>query len=390
MPWHESDLMSLRKEFVSLASAEGANMSALCRRFKIARKTGYKWLKRYQQQGTEGLCKKSRRPQNSPLQTSEKIEQLVLELRQEHPVWGGRKLRARLLALGHKKIPAASTITAILHRHGRIPPAATESRKHYTRFERSEPNELWQIDFKGEFKMSNSQYCYPLTVLDDHSRYAIGLMACVGPRYGVVKEHLITMFRRYGMPRALYADNGTPWASAHSPSKHTRLTAWLMRLGVEVIHGRPYHPQGRGKEERFHRTLKAELLQDRFFDDLCDAQRRFDPFRAMYNQERPHEALSLDVPASRYCVSDREYPEMVKEFDYSNRFEVRKANRVGQFSFKGKQFKTSEAFSGERIGLSCTPNKNVYEVYYCHFRIGWIDVREKYSRVQSGHPDEMN
>jgi len=385
MPWRESDLMSLRSEFVMLAAVEGANMSELCRRFEVSRKTGYKWLKRYRESGVTGICDQSRRPVHSPAKTSARVEALVLNLRTEHPAWGGRKLRARLIALGHKEIPAASTITEILRRHGCISESASQSRQHFKRFERPRPNDLWQIDFKGEFRMSNRQYCYPLTVLDDHSRYSIGLVACVGPRYEVVKSHLTTIFRRYGLPRSLYSDNGPPWGSVHSPGGHTRLTSWLMRLGVEVIHGRPYHPQGRGKEERFHRTLKAELLQDRIFDDLSDAQIYFDPFREMYNQERPHEALGLAVPASRYRVSDRAYPEQVVAFEYSQRFDVRKTNRVGQFSYRGRVFKTSEAFSNDHIGLASTDEDGVLAVYYCHYRIGCIDLQEKDSRVRTGH-----
>ncbi len=386
MTWKVSDSMSQKREFVELARCEGANLSELCRRFGIARKTGYKWLGRVQAQGPEGLREQSRRPRSSPVKTLDAMERLVLEVREQHPVWGGRKIRARLAALGHTGLPAASTITAILHRHGKIADAASLARQPYQRFERPAPNELWQIDFKGEFPMSNRQDCYPLTILDDHSRYAICLSACTGPDHDTVKNRLQAVFQQYGLPQALYSDNGPPWGSVHSPSGHTRLTAWLMRLDIEVIHGRPYHPQGRGKEERFHRTLKAELLQDRRFDDLPHAQSKFDPFRTMYNHERPHEALEMNVPASRYRPSLRSYSEPLAEFVYPDRFECRRANPVGQFSFRGRTVKTSEAFAGQSIGLAPTPDKHVWHAYFCHFRIGEFNLHDDQPRVRARPP----
>ncbi len=386
MTWKVSDPMSQKREFVELAQADGANLSELCRRFGVARKTGYKWLRRVREQGLEGLRARSSRPVRMPVKTLDAMERLVLEVREQHPVWGGRKIRARLAALGHTGVPAASTITAILRRHGRIAAAASLASQPYQRFERPAPNELWQIDFKGEFPMSNRQDCYPLTILDDHSRYVVCLSACPGPDHDTVKARLQAVFQQYGLPQTLYSDNGPPWGSVNSPSGHTRLTAWLMRLDVEVIHGRPYHPQGRGKEERFHRTLKAELLQDRRFDDLPHAQSQFDPFRAMYNHERPHEALKKDVPASRYRMSLRSYSEPLGEFVYPDRFECRRTNRVGQFQFQGRTVKTSEAFSQQTIGLAPTAEKHLWHAYFCHFQIGELNLNDDFPRVRTQPP----
>ena len=230
--------------------------------------------------------------------------------------------------------------------------------------------------------MSNRQDCYPLTILDDHSRYAVCLSACAGPDHDTVKTRLQAVFQQYGLPQALYSDNGPPWGSVHSPSGHTRLTAWLMRLDIEVIHGRPYHPQGRGKEERFHRTLKAELLQDRRFDDLPHAQSKFDPFRAMYNHERPHEALQMNVPASRYRMSPRSYAEPLTEFVYPDHFERRRTNRVGQFSFRGRTIKVSEAFAQQTIGLAPTADRHRWHAYFCHFKIGELNLHDNTPRVR--------
>jgi transposase InsO family protein len=302
------------------------------------------------------------------------MEEQVLAVRDQHSSWGGRKIRRRLQNLRVKSPPAASTITAILHRHGRI--FAEDSLKHQPlkRFERSQPNELWQMDFKGEFKMTNGRWCHPLTALDDHSRFSLILQACANQQRVTVQEQLQAAFRRYGLPKAMLMDNGSPWGVTHSPGRFTRLTAWLLRLDIRVIHGRPYHPQTQGKEERFHRTLKTEVLQGRYFDGLEHVQSRFDPWREVYNHERPHDALELDVPSSRYRVSSREYPEQLLTVEYASDVEVRKANPVGQIRFRGRTFKISEAFAGQPIGLRPTPEDGLWKIYYCSYEIGELDL----------------
>ncbi len=307
MPWRECSIMSQRQEFVALASAQGAKVRALCRRFGISATTAYKWLARHRQ--GEALKDRSRRPQNSPGRTDGRLEREVLALRQQHPAWGGRKLRARLLAMDLKGVPAASTITEILRRHGCLSPSESIKHQPWQRFERSRPNELWQMDFKGHVPMHRGGRCHPLTVLDDHSRFAVALRACADERLETVREEFIAVFRRYGLPEQILSDNGPPWGTPGSARGYTRLTIWMLRLGVRVIHGRPEHPQTQGKAERFHRTLMAELLSRQDLRDLGEAQRTFDAWRRMYNLERPNEALGNAVPASRYQPSPRLYPE---------------------------------------------------------------------------------
>jgi len=375
MAWKECDRVSLRREFVSLGSMEGTNLAALCRRFGISRKTAYKWLARYRAEGDEGLADRSRRPHRFRLPTSPQVEQEVLAIRDEHPTWGGRKIRARLLHLGREEVPAASTITAILHRHGRIDREESAKREPWRRFERALPNELWQMDFKGEFKMTNGWWCYPLTVLDDHSRYSIGLIACGNQRWETVCDCLSSMFRRYGLPLAMLMDNGVPWSAPHLPRGQTRLSVWLMKLDIDVLHGRPYHPQTQGKDERFHRTLGLELLQGRHFDDLVHTQRRFDPWREMYNHERPHEALDMQVPATRYRVSQRAFPELIPPFEYDGICQVRVVRSPGRFNFRGRAFKISLAFVGEQVALRPSSEDGVWEVYFRHYCIGQLDLR---------------
>jgi transposase InsO family protein len=295
MPWGSA--VDRRLEFVRLAQAPGANVSELCRRFGVSRSNGYKWRSRYQAEGLDGLEERSRRPHDCPSRTPSEIEVRVLAMRAEHPAWGGRKIHWALKAEGLAEPPAASTITAILRRAGVLNGPGAGEPRDWVRFEREEPNELWQMDFKGHFALERGR-CHPLTVLDDHSRYALEIGACGDERTETVQARLSRVFRRYGLPRRILTDNGSPWGTCGSGERHTRLTVWLMDLGVVVSHGRPLHPQTQGKDERFHRTLKAEVFATTRFSDLARLQRAFDAWRTVYNLERPHEALNMDVPAN--------------------------------------------------------------------------------------------
>jgi transposase InsO family protein len=367
--------MSQRAEFVVLASVDGANVSELCRRFGVSRKTGYKWLSRYAIDGTAGLVDQSRRPLEPAGRTTDEMEQRVLALRREHPAWGGRKLRRRLQDLQHAEVPVASTITEILRRHGQLNERDGAGKPNVQRFEHAAPNDLWQMDFKGHFAMTRGGRCHPLTVLDDHSRYSLGLRACDNERTETVQCELVEIFRRHGLPRRMLMDNGSPWGDA-GDQPWTRLTGWLLRLGISVSHGRPYHPQTQGKDERFHRTLVAEVLRDRSFTDLVETQQAFDPWRQVYNTQRPHEALSLEVPASRYRVSERAYPESLLPIEYAPDVQVRRASTRGVIKFASRSIRISLAFASEPIGVRATPTADVYEVFYAQQSLGQFDLSQ--------------
>jgi len=274
--WSEKSIMSQRHEFVMLFEQEGVNRRELCRRFGISPTSGYRLLARWRQEGAAGLADRSRRPQHSPGRSAADLEARVLAVRDEHPAWGGRKLRRRLQDQGHREVPSASTMTAILHRHGRIAAAAGAGHQPFARFERAAPNELWQMDYKGHFATAAGR-CHPLTVIDDHSRYAVGLRACGDEREGTVQAELTAIFRRHGLPQRMLMDNGSPWGSSDAEHRHTWLGLWLLELGVAVSRGRPYHPQTQGKDERFHRTLMAEVIGRRAFADLAECQRAVRP-----------------------------------------------------------------------------------------------------------------
>lgn len=363
--------MSERKEFARFASEEGANVSELCRRFGVSRKTGYKWLARLRTAGEDGLADRSRRPHRSPTRTAPELEAMVCALRTQYPAWGGRKLHHLLRNEGLDPVPAASTITGILDRHGLLSPERRRERD-WQRFEAPEPNALWQMDFKGDFPTAAGR-CYPLTVLDDHSRFSLCLVACPDQRAITVQEHLTSVFQRYGLPERLLVDNGSPWGST-AAHPHTQLTAWFIRLGVTVSHGRPYHPQTQGKEERFHRTFAVEVLARRStWTDWIAMETAFDMFRDTYNFTRPHEALGYAPPASRYQPSPRPFPSHLPPIEYAPGDQIRKVDKEGHISFRGQPWLVSRAFAGEPVALRAVAD-GVWDVYYCHQRVGKVDV----------------
>jgi transposase InsO family protein len=365
--------MSQRRDFIALATAPGANISELCRRFGISRKSAYKWLARFQSHGLSGLENRSRRPHSSPRKVAPRLEGDVLALREKHPAWGGRKLRARLQALGQVEVPSASTITAILERNGQLDEQRREVRD-WQRFEHEAPNRLWQMDFKGHFATDGPR-CHPLTLLDDHSRFSLCLEALGNERAVSVRETLSEVFRRYGLPERILADNGAPWGD-DPDSPHTILTVWLLRLGVKVSHGRPYHPQTQGKEERFHRTLNAEVIRHGRFRDLADAQTQFDRWRDIYNHERPHEALGLAVPASRYQASTRTFPESLPPVEYGSGEIVRRVYATGRISYLNRVIKVSKAFQGFPVVLRPTEQDGVFNVFFCNEQVKTVDLRQ--------------
>lgn len=366
--------MDQREDFVRLALAPGANVSELCRRFGISRANAYKWLARYRTEGRTGLANRSRRPRRSPAHSPAAVEAEVLRIRdQSNNAWGARKI-ARVMQRGDTvEVPALSTITGILRRHGRLEHCRDEHPGPYQRFERTQPNELWQMDFKGHFALADGR-CHPLTVLDDHSRYSLTIGACGNERETSVRGQLVPIFRCYGLPLGMLMDNGAPWGDAgYQP--HTVFTAWLMRLGVRVIHCRPFHPQTQGKDERFHRSLKAEVLNGRSFRDLADCQRAFDRWRHIYNHERPHEALAMATPAERYRASPRPFPETLPAIEYAPGDIVRKVNVNGDISFKARILSIGKAFRGQPIALRPTAEEGVFGIHYCAHQIGLLDLR---------------
>lgn len=366
MPWEAMSKRDLRLEFVTAAVREGANVRLVCRRYGVSAKTGYKWLARFKAEGAAGLEERSRRPGASPRRTDEAVEAAVLAVRAAHPAWGGRKIRRVLERAGGSAAaapPSPSTITAILRRNGVELGAFGGDGGDWTRFAHDRPNALWQMDFKGHVGLGDGRRLHPLTVLDDHSRFALVLEACADQRTNTVQNALISAFRRYGLPETIITDNGSPWGDGPG-SPFTPLGLFLIDQGIRIAHARPYHPQTMGKDERFHRTLKAEALSGPPFADLDAARRALARWRTLYNHERPHEALGLDVPAARYAPSPRSYQERVEPFAYAPGDILRKVQHGGRISFAGRERRGPKCLHGRTIALRPTAQDGRFDLYY--------------------------
>lgn len=374
MPWKEVTVMSQRQEFVSLAREASLPLSELARRFGISRKTAYKWLER--DQAGRSLADQSRRPAQSPTRTTPELEAAVVAWRQRHPCWGGRKLAQVLRNEGYDRVPAPSTITHILRRHGLLGQAGHNGTPRWTRFEHPAANDLWQMDFKGTFHVG-ARRCDPLTVLDDHSRYNIVLQATPDMKTATVQAVLTEAFRRYGLPRRMNMDNGSPWGSPSGDSRGlSALTVWLVRLGVHLSFSAPGHPQTNGKDERFHRSLHAEVIARWHFDTMAHAQQTFDQWRTVYNHVRPHQALDLAVPASRYQPSPRRFPETLPPIEYGPDDQVARVMTNGIVHLLGHTLKVSNALHGYAIAARPRDDHDgVYDLFFAHHRLAMIDLR---------------
>lgn len=374
MAWKESTTMSSRQEFVSLATKPGVNFSALCEQFGVSRKTGYKWMRRFDAEGESGLQNKSRRPISSPALSSPELEWAVVDLHLRYPYWGGRKLAALLPAsLGR---PHHSTVDSILHRNGfHVEGAPVVENKAPIRFEHEACNVLWQMDFKGHVGLLNRSAgrCHPLTILDDHSRYSVCLTACENEQFATVQAALQATFERYGLPRRITADNGPPWGGG---SGLTQLAIWLIEVGVIISHSRPYHPQTQGKDERFHRTLKLELLDRQGFSSIEECQIAFDAWRDQYNIVRPHHALGGARPIDRFMPSGRPFSPTLRAIEYDQNDVVRTVNRKGYIAYKGGQLYVGEGLRAKPVAVRPTATDGIFDVYFCHHQVRQINLHE--------------
>ena len=309
MPWKECSVMDERLRFVAQL-LDGEPMAEVCRTFGISRKTGYKIFERYKEHGLAALNDRSRRPVRYANQLPQQVESLILNLKRDKPHWGARKIRELLVRRlsSDVRIPAKSTIHAVLHRHGLVKPIGrTRNRASGTPLsEGAVPNELWCADFKGEFKLGNGRYCYPLTVTDHASRFLLLCEALNSTREDLAFTAFQQLFVERGLPSAIRSDNGVPFASPNALFNLSKLSVWWLRLGIAIERIKPGHPQQNGRHERMHLTLKTETTRPPGLNSL-QQQARFDAFRQEFNTERPHEALAMGCPAEVYSVSTRAY-----------------------------------------------------------------------------------
>ncbi len=368
MSWECKTVKERREEFVREARSR-KNFSEVCREYGITRKTGYKWLERAEQGKT--MSDQSRAPHVIANRTPKETEDLILGLRAENPGWGARTIHQVLTNEGHEDLPCVKTVNNILSRNGCIEPEESAKRERIKRFSMEHSNDMWQTDFKGEFKMQNGRYCYPLDILDDCTRFAIKIKPAETTA-NVVISAFEEAFREFGLPKMILSDNG----SQFSGFKHgyTHFEKWLMDLDVLPIHCRIKHPQTQGKIERFHRSMKSELLKHRTIADIPDADAAFQEWRYKYNFVRPHEALGMLRPADVYVPSKRPLPDKIRKYDYTGRYHVIKVNSWGYVRFAGFQVYLSETMIDEFVEFRPSEEDAVFALCYRNFKIAEYDA----------------
>ena len=374
MAWRTMAVRDQRVEFVVRAQQGQQNLSRLCAEFGISRPTGYVWLKRYRQQGVVGIEEHSRRPRHSPHQTAAAVEQRITELRRQRPDWGARKLQHLLRGEG---IPLpVITVHRVLLRHGLVRP---DDRRlpAWRRFERDSPNQLWQMDFKSP--KGCQQPVGPLSVIDDHSRFVVALTKIGTTRTEAVQEHLEQAFLTHGVPEAMLMDHGTPWWNAQAPSGWTKLQVWLMKQGIACLFSGIRHPQTQGKVERFH--LALEMARRRRLREAEMEQEWLDQFRYEYNYLRPHEALGMQTPATRWFPSPLRYNPQPPPWPYPEGAEIKALGSQGQLRHNGQRWEISKALARERVQLVHISDRIL--VYYCNSLLKEIDIpAQRLSTVQ--------
>ena len=372
MPWGARTVEETREGFV-LAAKRSSNFSALCREYGITRRTGYKWVRRATEDWKEGadrFANRSTTPKHKANKTSADTEERILRVRAENPAWGGKTIRKVLEDSGCEALPCVKTCCNILKRNGCIDPEESAKHKPYQRFEREACNQLWQTDFKGDFQLLDGSRCFPLTILDDHSRFSV--MIDAKPSTLGVKESFRQAFLSFGMPEAVLSDNGSQFAGFRGG--YTSFERWLMDHEILPIHGRIMHPQTQGKIERFHRTMNQELLKNTRFADLNDADMQLQNWRRKYNEVRPHEALGMKPPAQVYIPSTRLYTDVVARYDYDGSCQVYKVNNWGYLRWASSRIYLSETMANAYLEIRPSQIRDSFEVCYRQFKIAEIDA----------------
>lgn len=372
MPWKRMEVRQQRVEFAVRAWRGDEPLSHLCREFGISRPTGYLWLKRYRDGGVDAIAARSRRPLHSPTRTAAELEARIVALRQVYPDWGGRKL-AVLLARQGLELPS-STVHRVLLRYGLVRDE-DRHRPAVTRFEREQPNELWQMDFKGPKNWPKQSTA--LSVIDDHSRYVVALKATARPEGWLVRQHLERTFEECGLPEAMLMDHGIPWWNWQSFAGSTQLGLWLMRQGIRLCFAAVRHPQTQGKVERFHGSLERALNHRGM--PQCDHQQWLDAFRREHNHIRPHQAIDMQTPASRWQPSPRRYNPNPKPWEYPEGAWTLKVDNHGTIDIRERTYRIAKSLIGERVRLVEVEHR--YLVYYCNTLIRELDPATRRSTI---------
>lgn len=368
--------MEERMRFV-LRRLDGEPMSELCREFGISRKTGYKVFERYRHHGLEALSDRSRRPVRYANQLPEAIGQMIVRAKRDKPHWGARKIRELLVRrlAGEVRVPAISTVHAVLDRQGLVKHLKPRRRASGTPLSQGlEPNQLWCADFKGEFKLGNGRYCYPLTVTDHASRYLLLCEALESVREELAFTAFEQLFKERGLPGAIRSDNGVPFASPNGLYNLSRLSVWWLRLGIGIERIKPGRPQQNGRHERMHLTLKQEATKPAGMNFL-QQQARFDAFMSEFNDERPHQALDMKTPAETYAASARPYLGL-PELDYPLHDKDVTVTCCGRICMHRKKINISTLLAGQRLGIK-EVDDGIWLVSFMHYDLGYIDLEQR-------------
>ena len=381
MPWKEHDVTQERFRFIEQWNSQAWSMAELCRWFGVTRKTGYKWVERYQGAGLDGLRDLSRAALQHPNATGAETESRIVELRGEHPHWGARKIRACLLRqLPHYTVPAHSTIGAILKANGLtvVPKRRRKARpSEQPLAHATAANTVWCADFKGWFRTRDQERIDPLTITDAYSRYLLRCQAVLAADTTHSQPVFEAAFREFGLPQRIRTDNGAPFAS-NSESGLSRLSVWWIKLGIQPERIRPGQPQQNGRHERMHRTLKQATAHPPAANRRAQ-QRRFDAFRREYNEDRPHQALDQATPGSLYQPSRREHPLRLAPVEYPETWQVRKVAGGGQIRWHGEMIFLAHALAYEPVGLEQVEER-VWRVWFCDYQVGVLDEASRLRR----------
>ena len=377
MPWLEATPMEQRERFIRDQQSGLYTMTELCERHTISRKTGYKWLERFDAGGRGALGDRSRAPHRCPHRISDDVAELICTARRQHPSWGPEKL-LQWLAPRHPalELPAVSTAGDLLVRHGLVKkrrrrrPSAHPGVVPLTT---AHPNDLWTADFKGHFRTQDGVYCYPLTIADQHTRFLIACHGLLSTKGHGVRAVFDRLFRDYGLPRAIRTDNGVPFATTgiHGLSQ---LNVWWMRLGIQHQRILPGRPQQNGAHERMHKTLKADAIRPPRATLLAQ-QRAFNTFRTQYNDERPHQYLGGRTPAAVYCPSPRAYDARLPPIEYPGHFLVKRVTNAGTFRFKHRLLFIAHSLAPHTIGLE-EVDDGIWSIFFCRVLIARLDERD--------------
>ena len=377
MPWKETTTMDQKIEFICEWRTGKYTITELCKAFEISRPTAYKLIYRLENYGIEGFKNMSKSPRNHPNKTKDSVEQQIIELKEKHNLWGAKKIRKLLFNdCCAEDIPSVVTVHNILSRHGLVKPQKRCRRVKpvYPIFDPKECNEVWSADYKGKFYMGNKKYCHPLTIADSKSRFLFTAKGHYRENYKEAKAEFTRVFRKYGIPKQIHTDNGSPFGSVAAIQRYTRLSYWFIDLGILPVFSDPAHPEQNGRHERMHRDLKASCASPSSFD-MKAQQRKLNHFVSEYNQVRPHEALEMETPASVHKFSTRPFPEKIPEYEYDSDMQVMKVTQNGSIRWKTYYWiYLTASLKGKYVGVLEMGN-GIWRVFYRNVFLGFFDEK---------------